>query len=125
MSSVRNETPRRISLSAVTGLGLILACVATSQGATAAEKLEGRVVGTTLTQCDFKPRTCEGSVELQTKLDGKTKRVAILVRKGTTIKKGNGYILLPALNGSLVAITYVTEKGDKLAQTIEVKPERR
>ena len=122
MSSVRTETPRRMSFGAVTGVGLICAFVATSHDGLAAQKLEGRVIGTTLTQCDFKPRTCEGTLDVQTKIAGKTQRVTILVRKGTTIKKGNAYILLPALNGGLVAIAYVTEKGNKLAQSIEVKP---
>lgn len=124
MSSVRTQDLRCASISTVAALGLILAFMATSLGAFAAEKLEGRVVTTTLTQCDFKPRTCEGSVDLQTKRNGKPEQVTIQVRKGTTIRKGNSAVLLPALNGSLVAIAYVMENGQKLARSIEVKPER-
>ena len=123
MSSVRTQDLRCTSISTVAALGLILAFTATYRDAFAVERIEGRVVGTTLTQCDFKPRTCEGSLDLQTKRSGTMEHVTIQVRKGTTIKKGTLEVFLPALNGSHVAITYVMEKDLKLARAIDVKPE--
>lgn len=87
----------------------------------AQEKIEGTVASTTLTACAFKPGTCEGSLVLETKAAGKPAQVSIKVPKGTQIKQGNEYLFLPGLKGRQVAITYVAEKGEKIARSIDVK----
>jgi len=86
----------------------------------AQQKIEGTVVGTTLTACDMKPGTCEGTMVLDTK--GATPgQVTIKVPKGTQIKQGEGHLFLPGTKGRAVAITYVENKGEKVAKSIEVK----
>jgi hypothetical protein len=85
----------------------------------AEERVEGTVVSTTLTACDFKPGTCEGSLVLDTK--GKDGQVTVKVPKGTQIKKGNDHMFLPGLQGSQVTIAYVNDKGARVAKSIEVK----
>jgi len=99
--------------------GLLLALVSRPAGA-AEERIEGTVVSTALTACDFKPGTCEGSLVLDTK--GKDGQVTIKVPKGTQIKKGNDHMFLPGLKGSQVAIAYVNDKGARVAKSIEVRP---
>ena len=84
------------------------------------EKTEGTVVGTKLTACQFKPGGCEGFLTLETKGGAKSEQVTIKVALGTPIKKGNEDLYLPALRGKLVAVSYVTDKGEKLAKTIAV-----
>jgi hypothetical protein len=92
----------------------------TSPAAQAAEeRIEGTVVSTKLTACDFKPGTCEGSLVLDTK--SKDGQVTVKVPKGTQIKKGTDHLFLPALKGSQVAIGYVNDKGERVAKSIEVK----
>jgi hypothetical protein len=86
----------------------------------AQQTFEGTVVSTTLTACDFKPGTCEGTVVLETK-GAAPGRVTIKVPKGTQIKQGNEHLFLPGTKGRLVAITYVENKGEKVARSIEVK----
>ena len=39
---------------------------------------------------------------------------------GTRIKKGTEDIFLPALRGNLVAVTHVSDKGEKIARSIEL-----
>jgi hypothetical protein len=39
---------------------------------------------------------------------------------GTQIKKGDEVIYLPALRGNLVAVTQVSENGEKVAKSIEL-----
>lgn len=85
----------------------------------AEERIEGTVVSTALTACDFKPGTCEGSLVLDTK--GKDGQVTVKVPKGTQIKKGGDHIFLPGLKGSQVAIAYVNDKGARVAISIEVR----
>ena len=85
----------------------------------AEERIEGTVVSTTLTACDFKPGTCEGSLVLDTK--GKDGQVTVKVPKGTQIKKGNDHMFLPGLKGSQVTIAYVNDKGARVAKSIEVR----
>ena len=89
--------------------------------AVAQQTIEGTVTSTTLTACDFKPGTCEGSVVLETKVAGTPGQVTIKVPKGTQIKQGNEHLFLPGTKGRLVAITYVEDKGEKVAKSIEVK----
>ncbi len=99
-------------------LGLLFA-LASPLAEAAEERIEGTVVNTTLTACDFKPGTCEGSLVLDTK--GKDGQVTVKVPKGTQIKKGNDHMLLPGLKGSQVTIAYVNDKGARIAKSIEVK----
>ena len=87
----------------------------------AQQTIEGTVTSTTLTACEFKPGTCEGSVVLETKAGGKASQVTIKVPKGTQIKQGNEHLFLPGVKGRLVAITYVEDKGENVAKLIEVK----
>jgi hypothetical protein len=81
-------------------------------------RIDGTVVGTKLTACGFTPGTCEGSLVLDT--GGKDGPVTIKVPKGTQIKKGSDHVFLPGLKGSRVGIAYVSEKGERIATSIEV-----
>jgi hypothetical protein len=101
---------------ALTGVLFALAAPA----ALGAERIEGTVLSTTLTACDFKPGTCEGALVLDTK--GKDGQVTVKVSKGTQIKKGNDHLFLPGLKGNHVAITYVDDKGARIAKSIDVRP---
>lgn len=69
----------------------------------------------------MKPGTCEGSLVLETGEAGQTAQVTITVPKGTAIKKGPDHLFLPGLKGQLVVIGFVTEKGERVAQSIEVR----
>ena len=89
------------------------------------EKAEGTVVSTKLTACEMKPGGCEGYLTLETKGAAKAEQLSIKVALGTPIKKGNEYVYLPALRGKLVAVSYVTDKGEKLAKSIEVLEAKR
>lgn len=86
------------------------------------ERLEGQVVRAELTLCHPRPTGggCEGILTLETKADGSAKQVAIKVIADTIIKKGPDYLLLPATQGSLAIITYITEKEHKVARFIDV-----
>lgn len=86
----------------------------------AQERLEGKVTGTNLTVCQFKPGGCEGTLTLETSAGGKTQEITIKVPLGTMIKRGNEVVYLPALRGKVVAVTHVTERGEKIARSIEV-----
>jgi len=86
----------------------------------AQEKLEGRVVSTKLTACDFKPGGCEGSMVLEVEGGGKTDQATIKVQRGVLIKYGSENLYLPALRGSVVSVSYITEKGEKVAKSIDV-----
>lgn len=73
-----------------------------------------------MTACDMKPGSCEGTMVLDTK--GATPGpVTIKVQKGTVIKHGDGHLFLSATKGRVVAITYVDDKGEKVAKSIEVR----
>jgi hypothetical protein len=67
----------------------------------------------------MKPGTCEGTLVLDTK--GKDGKVTVKVPKGTQIKKGNDHLFLPGLKGNQVAIAYSSDKGTRVARSIEVK----
>lgn len=108
---------RSVYVVAVTGM---LVAVAAPAALGAEERVEGTVLSTTLTACEFKPGTCEGALVLDTK--GKDGHVTVEVPKGTQIKKGNDHLFLPGLKGSQVAITYVDDKGARVAKSIEVRP---
>ena len=89
------------------------------------EKAEGTVVSTKLTACQFKPGGCEGYLTLDTKGATKPEPVTIKVALGTAIKKGSETVYLPALRGKLVAVSFVTDKGEKLAKSIDVLEAKR
>ncbi len=99
--------------------GLLVAALASPALEAAEERIEGTVVSTALTACDFKPGTCEGSLVLDTK--AKEGHVTVKVPKGTQIKKGNDHMFLPGLKGSQVSIAYVNDKGTRVAKSIQVK----
>jgi hypothetical protein len=83
------------------------------------EKIEGKVVLTNLTLCQPKPTGggCEGTLTLETKADATAQQVAIKVTADTIIRKGQDYL---ATQGSSVVVSYVTEKGQKVAKSIDV-----
>ncbi len=64
-------------------LGWILMLVAGTLPVSAEETIAGNVVSATLTSCEFKPGTCEGSLVLNTKGGAKDEQVTIKVPKGT------------------------------------------
>lgn len=83
--------------------------------------IEGTVAGTKLTRCTFKPGGCEGTLILETQGEGKIARITINVPLGTPIKKGDEDVYLPTLNGKAVSIVHITERGEKIAKSIEVR----
>ena len=93
--------------------------------ASAEEKAEGKVVSTKLTACDMEKGGCEGYLTLEPKDGGKAASMNIRVVRGTPITKGTGHVYLPALRGNFVAVSYVTDKGEKLAKSIDVLPTKR
>jgi hypothetical protein len=98
----------------------VFAILAVTSVAHAQQRIEGTVVATKLTACDMKPGGCEGTMTLDTK--GATPgQVTIKVQKGTVLKHGDGHLFLPGTMGRSVAITYVEEKGEKIAKSVEVK----
>ena len=64
-------------------------------------------------------------VEFDTKRVAEPEPVTIKVALGTAIKKGSETVYLPALRGKLVAVSFVTDKGEKLAKSIDVLEARR
>lgn len=90
----------------------------------AQEVAQGKVVSTKLTHCDFKPGGCAGNLTLETENQGKASQLTINVPLGTPIRKGNDTVYLPALRGKSVHIVLGTEKGEKVARSIDVKTEK-
>ena len=92
--------------------------------AMAQEKVQGKVTNTKLTAC--KPRAngggCEGTLTLETNVNGKAEKMPIKVAMDTIIRRGKDFIFLPATQGSTVAVDYKVEKGEKAATSIEVVP---
>lgn len=86
------------------------------------EKLEGKVVQTNLTLCHPRPTGggCEGTLTLETRMGGSTQQVPIKVIADTIIKKGQNFLFLPQTENNSVVMTFVTEKGQKVAKTIDV-----
>lgn len=103
-----------------------IAVVALTSGyvvnASADEKIEGTVVRTKLTQCDMATHRCEGFLDLQAEKSGKGEPTTIRVVATTTIRKGDEKLYLPALRKNTVSISYVTDKGEKIAKAINVLP---
>jgi hypothetical protein len=106
-------------------IAVVLAMSGLSGGVSAVhaqQQIEGTVVSTKMTACDMKPGSCEGDMVVDTK--GAPGQVTIKVQKGTVIKHGDGHLFLPGTKGRTVAITYVENKGEKVAQSIEVKAQK-
>ncbi len=108
----------RRSTSAV--VSAVLTLLAAVSGAIAQQQIEGTVVSTTMTACDMKPGTCEGTMVLDTK-GAPSGQVTIKIPKGTLITHGDGHLFLPGTKGRVVAIKYVENQGEKVAKSIEVK----
>jgi len=88
--------------------------------ASAQDDVIGRVVAVTLTQCDFKPRTCEGTLSINVGAAGKTKLVIVNVGRGTSITKSGQDVLLPTLRGQIVDVPVKTEHGARNAIAVRV-----
>ncbi|WP_018991691.1 hypothetical protein [Aromatoleum toluclasticum] len=92
------------------------------QPAWSQQALEGKVVGTRLTHCDFKPGGCAGTLTLEA--TGTTNPVEIEVPLGTPIRQGAGQVYLPALRGKTVSVVLAVDKAGKTARSIDVKGEK-
>ena len=86
---------RRPLISAASAMFALLTAVSIAH---AQQQVEGTVVSTKMTAYD-----------------------TIKIQKGTVIKHGDGHLFLPGTKGRLVAITYVEDKGEKVAKSVEVK----
>ena len=91
------------------------------------EKIEGTVITTNLTSCSVVPGkvgTCEGTLVLESKGDGKTRQVTVKVTRDTILKKGDEKLFLFRLQGGLVTVNLITEKGEKVAQSVVMKTQK-
>lgn len=86
------------------------------------ERVEGKVVRAELTLCDPRPTGggCQGKLTLETTAGGSPQQVTITVIADTIIKKDQNFLVLPATQGSSVVVSYVTDKGQKVAKSIDV-----
>lgn len=94
-----------------------LAALLSSPPVWSQQTLEGKVVGTRLTHCDFKPGGCAGTLTLA----GANETVEIEVPLGTPIRQGAGHLYLPALRGKTVSVVLAADKAAKTARAIDVK----
>lgn len=94
------------------------------QHVSAQDRLEGKVLSTTLTHCDFKPGGCAGHLVLEATLAGKPTQITVQVPLGTMIKRGGETAYLPTLNGSAVIIVLNPSKTERIAKSIEAQPGR-
>ncbi len=104
-------------LNAVGGIALAVLLVIAPGPGLAQQALEGKVVGTKLAHCDFKPGGCAGSLKLETA----TGQVEIDVPLGTPIRQGSEYVYLPTLRGKVVSVVLAADKPGKTARQIDVK----
>lgn len=91
------------------------------------EKIEGTVVKTNLISCSVVPGkvgTCEGTLVLESKGDGKPRQMTVKITRDTALKKGGEKVFLFQLQGAPVSISFVTEKGEKMAQSVLMKPQK-
>ena len=89
------------------------------------QKIVGTVISTNLTSCSVVPGkvgTCEGTFILESKADGKPRQMTVKVTRDTTLKKGEEKLFLFQLQGAPVTVTLRPEKGDKVAQSVAMKP---
>lgn len=91
------------------------------------EKVEGIVVSTNLTSCSVVPGkvgTCEGTLVLESKADGKARQMTVKITRDTALKKGDEKLFLFQLQKAFVTINFVTEKGEKVTQSVLMKPQK-
>ena len=101
-------------------IAILVALLTAPAPARAEERIEGRVLRTTITLCEVKPRGCAGIIVLETNRQGKHEQVTVQVRLGVPIRHEDEFLYLSALDGSVVSVTYVTEKGAIIARSIEM-----
>lgn len=91
------------------------------------EKVEGTVLSTNLISCSVVPGkvgTCEGTLVLESKGDGKARQMTVKVTRDTVLKKGEEKLFLFQLQGGLVTVNLITEKGEKVAQSVVMKTQK-
>ncbi len=91
------------------------------------EKMEGTVVKTNLTSCSVVPGkvgTCEGTLVLESKKEGKSHQTTLKVTRDTVLKKGDEKLFLFQLQGAPVTITFSEDKGEKVAQSVLMKTQK-
>lgn len=89
------------------------------------EKVEGTVISTNLISCSVVPGkvgTCEGTLVLESKVNGKPRQMTVKITRDTALKKGDEKLFLFQLQGAPVTIHFVTDKGEKVAQSVLMKP---
>lgn len=101
-------------------LASVLAPTAAAAQAVAERKIEGTVLRTKVTLCQLKPRGCAGHMILEATRKDKRERVLVRVRLGVPIRRGEKDLALAVLDGSVVSVVYVDEKGGIIARSIEV-----
>jgi len=102
----------------------VTALLVSSPPSPAQEKIEGTVVKTNLTSCSPVPGkvgTCEGTLVLEVKKDGKANQITVKVTRDTILKKGDEKLFLFQLQGAPVTLTFAPDKGEKLAQSVTIK----
>lgn len=90
----------------------------------AQEKMEGTVVKTNLTSCSVVPGkvgTCEGTLVLESKKDGKAHQTTVKVTRDTALKKGDEKVFLFQLQGAPVTVIFPEGKSEKVAQAVVTK----
>lgn len=88
------------------------------------EKMEGTVLKTNLTACGVVPGkvgTCEGTLVLESKKDGKPQQTTVKVTRDTALKKGDEKVFLFQLQGAPVTVSFFEGKGEKVAQSVVTK----
>ena len=98
----------------------LVAAIAGAAQAGAEQRLEGMVLRTKVTLCEFRPRGCAGFMVLEIEREGRRERLTVQVRLGVPIRRGDDYILLATLPGRFVSVIHVAEKGAIVAKSIEV-----
>jgi len=94
--------------------------VVDSTSTLAQERLQGKVVATKLTHCDFKPGGCAGTLTLEVAARGQGMQSTIDVPLGTVIRKGSETVYLPALRGRDITVVLASHQGALVAKSIDV-----
>lgn len=106
-------------------IALMLMLTAALPLALSQEKIEGKVIKTNLTACSVVPGkvgTCEGTLVLESKADGKANQATFKITRDTMLRKGDEKLFLFQLQGADVTIHFVADKGEKVAQSVLMKP---
>jgi len=88
------------------------------------EKIEGTVIQTNLTSCSVVPGkagTCEGTLVLESKANGKAHQATFKITRDTVLKRGDEKVFLFQLQGSPAIIAFSENKGEKMAQSVVTK----